>query len=186
MLAVGGGLLGAMSISILTEKVEIPDELLRMSLAMSRDDLGILTLVIIGPIAEEFVFREAIEGEMLRRGANPWAAIIVSAVAFGAVHLNLAQGLYALPLGLIFGIIYYKTGNIILTSLLHILNNGFVVLMLRAEGEGIADVSCAEWFGSSLRAYIFMAFSAVFCFVLMRQFWNIYQPRDETMKSGLY
>ena len=130
MLGIAGGMLGAISISFLTDTVEMPDMMQEMSLAMSHSFWGLLTLVIVGPVTEELLFREAITGEMLRRGANPWMAILVSALAFGAMHLNLAQGLYALPIGILLGIIYYKTGNIVLTSLLHILNNGIVAIQL--------------------------------------------------------
>ncbi len=184
LLAVAGGLLGAMSISILNENVELPEAMLQMYLGMSQNLLGLLTLVIIGPVAEELIFREAIEGEMLRRGVNPWLAILVSALAFSAIHINLAQVLFALPLGIIFGIIYYKTGNIILTSILHILNNGLVVTQIHAFGEDFSDISYAEWFGSTSKAYAFMVLFAALCLGLMMVFWKHYRPREETIKSN--
>lgn len=173
LLAVAGGLLGAMSISILNENVELPEAMLQMFLGMSQNLLGLLTLVIVGPIAEELIFREAIEGEMLRQGVNPWVAILVSALAFSAIHINLAQVLYALPLGIIFGIIYYKTGNIILTSILHILNNGLVVTQIYVFGEDFTDISYAEWFGSTSKAYAFMVLFAALCLGLMMVFGSI-------------
>ena len=176
MLAIIGGFLGATSISILTESVELPDVMLKMSLAMSHNFWGLLTLVIVGPVTEELLFREAITGEMLRRGATPWIAIMVSALAFSAMHLNLAQGLYAFPLGIIFGIIYYKTGNIILTSILHILNNGIVAIQLYTLNEDISDLSFSEWFGGDLKAYAAMLLFGALCIVLMGLFWKFYLP----------
>lgn len=176
MLAIIGGFFGALSISILTESMELPDMMLQISLAMSHNIWGLFALVIVGPITEELIFREAIAGEMLRRGNNPWIAIMVSALAFSAMHLNLAQGLYALPLGIIFGIIFYKTGNIVLTSLLHILNNGIVAVQLYTMNEDIADLSFSEWFGGDLKAYAAMMFLGVLCIVLMRLFWHFYLP----------
>ena len=175
-LALVGGLLGATSLSFLGDLVELPQSLMENMLAISHDFYGLVTIVLVGPVAEELLFREAIEGEMLRRGANPWTAILVSALAFGVVHLNLAQGLYALPLGILFGIIYYKTGNVVLTSLLHIINNGIVAVQLCIMGEEAVNTSYADWFGSDLAAYAFMAFSALLCFVLMRLFWQHYRP----------
>lgn len=182
MLAIAGGICGAISISILTDAMEIPDVMLQTSLAMSHNFWGLLTLVIVGPVTEELLFREAIAGEMLRRGTHPWIAIIVSALAFSTVHFNLAQGLYALPLGILFGIIYYKTGNIVLTSLLHILNNGIVVVQLYTMNEDIADLSYSEWLGGDLNAYAAMLFFGVLCIVLMRYFWgtSYYLPVSQT------
>ena len=185
LIAVAAGILGALSISILTEKVQLPDVMLQMMLAMSHNLWGLLALIIIGPIAEELLFREAIEGEMLRRGANPWLAIIVSAIAFGAVHLNLAQGLYALPLAILFGIIYYKTGNIVLTSLLHILNNGIAALQLYTLGEGIEDISYAEWFGGSTRAYTFTLLCGILSLLLIKIFWKSYPTNEKQQKKAL-
>ena len=75
ILAIAGGMLAAFSTSILTEDVALPDIMQEMALAMSHNFWGLLAIAIIGPIAEELLFREAIEGEMLRRGANPWTAI---------------------------------------------------------------------------------------------------------------
>ena len=174
ILAIAAGILAAFSTSILTEDVPLPDFMQQMALAMSQDIWGLLAIAIIGPIAEELLFREAIEGEMLRRGANPWAAIIVSAIAFGAVHLNLAQCLYALPLGIIFGIIYYKTGNVLLTSLLHIINNGCVALQLCLLGEDSADISYADLLGGDTAAYTIMTLCGVLSIALTWVFWGIY------------
>lgn len=172
MMAVAGGIFGAMSISILTDSVEIPDMLQQLSLAMSHSFWGLLALTIVGPITEEFLFREAIIGEMLRRGATPWGAILISSIAFGIMHLNLAQGIYALPLGIIFGIIYYKTGSIVLTSLLHILNNSIVVIQIYAFGEDMADISYADWFGGGLKACIAILFMGLSSIMLMKLFWD--------------
>ena len=186
LLAITGGFLGAICISILTESMEIPDIMLQTSIAMSHNIWGLLTLTIIGPIAEELLFREAIVGEMLRRGARPWTAIIVSAVAFSCLHFNPAQVLYALPLGIIFGIIYYKTGNIVLTSILHILNNYIVVAQLRTMSGEITEHSLSEWFGGGPNAYAAMLCSGVLCIALMKGFWDRYQPRQKDDKNETY
>ena len=174
MLAAAGAVLGAMSISILTGDIELPEAMVQISLAMSHNFWGLITIVIVGPVTEELLFREAIAGEMLRRGAAPWLAIGVSALAFSAAHLNLAQGCYAFPLGILLGIIYYKTGGIVLTSLLHILNNGIVAFQLYADGTDAIETSPAEWFGSTTLALTFMALFGALSIVLMTLFWNRY------------
>ena len=174
MFAVAGAIWGALSISIMTDGMELPEAMAQISLAMSHSFWGMIALVIVGPITEELLFREAIAGEMLRRGASPWSAIIVSAFAFSMVHLNLAQGCYAFPLGIMLGIIYYKTGGIVLTSLLHILNNGIVAVQLYTMGEDAAETSLAEWFGSNCLAYTFMVLFAALSITLMIVFWNRY------------
>ena len=182
LLAIAAGILGAISTSILTEDVPLPDVMKQMSLEMSHNFWGIIAIVIVGPITEELLFREAIEGEMLRRGANPWTAILVSALVFSIAHFNLAQGLYALPLAIIFGIIYYKTGNIVLTSILHIINNGIAAIQLYTLGEDIEDISYADWFGGATQAYTVMLITGALCLILIKNFWDYYRPSLETKK----
>lgn len=174
LLAAAAAILGAMSISILTGDLELPEAMVQISLAMSHNIWGLITIVLVGPISEELLFREAIAGEMLRRGAAPWLAIGVSALAFSAAHLNLAQGCYAFPLGILLGIIYYKTGGIVLTSLLHILNNGIVAVQLYADGTEAIETSPAEWFGSTTLAQTFMVLFGALSIALMTLFWNRY------------
>lgn len=174
LLAAAAAILGAMSISILTGGMELPEAMVQISLAMSHNFWGLITIVLVGPISEELLFREAIAGEMLRRGAAPWLAIGVSALAFSAAHLNLAQGCYAFPLGILLGIIYYKTGGIVLTSLLHILNNGIVAVQLYADGTEAIETSPAEWFGSTTLAQTFMVLFGALSIALMTLFWNRY------------
>ena len=174
LLAAAAAILGAMSISILTGGIELPEAMVQISLAMSHNIWGLITIVLVGPISEELLFREAIAGEMLRRGAAPWLAIGVSALAFSAAHLNLAQGCYAFPLGILLGIIYYKTGGIVLTSLLHILNNGIVAVQLYADGTEAIETSPAEWFGSATLAQTFMVLFGALSIALMTLFWNRY------------
>lgn len=179
LLAIAGGILGGFCLSIMTENIALPDSMMQMSMAMSKNIWGLLALAIVGPITEELLFREAIEGEMLRRKAHPWTAITISALAFSIVHLNLAQGLYALPLGIMFGIIRYKTGNIILPSLLHILNNSIVALQLRTLGEEMADLSYAEMFGGNTATQIVMLLSGLLSILLMKLFWNCHTHHAE-------
>ena len=174
LLAAAAAILGAMSISILTGGMELPEAMVQISLAMSHNIWGLITIVLVGPISEELLFREAIAGEMLRRGAAPWLAIGVSALAFSAAHLNLAQGCYAFPLGILLGIIYYKTGGIVLTLLLHILNNGIVAVQLYADGTEAIETSPAEWFGSATLAQTFMVLFGALSIALMTLFWNRY------------
>lgn len=176
MLALSGGIFGAIGMAVLTDSVEVPDDMLQVSVELSHNTWGILMLVVVGPIAEELLFREAIAGEMLRRGATPWAAILVSSLSFSIVHLNFAQGIYALPLGALLGIIYCKTGNVVLSALLHILNNGIVVLLMHLGDEDSAETSFAEWFGGMTIPYIIMVFSIVLCCTLMTAFWRRYTP----------
>lgn len=90
---------------------------------MKSDILCILSLAIVGPIAEELVFRDGILREMMKSGAKPWIAITTSALAFALVHGDPAQMVPAAIMGIALGWLYWKTGDVRLCIPAHILNN---------------------------------------------------------------
>ena len=82
----------------------------------------ILTIAVIAPIYEEVIFR----GILLRGMANKMnktLALVVSALFFAMLHMNIPQGINAFFLGLIIGSIYLSTGSIYLCIFAHFINN---------------------------------------------------------------
>lgn len=78
-------------------------------------------MVICAPIAEELLFRKMIIDRTVKYGEA--TAILFSGLMFGLFHGNLNQFVYAFVLGLFFGFIYVKTGNVLYTIFLHMLVN---------------------------------------------------------------
>ena len=85
-------------------------------------------LVIVAPITEELLFRGLILRGLLRR-YGPGTATLITALLFGAVHLNPWQFVSATLLGLAFGWFYLRTGSIGLCIIAHAMANGLAVLM---------------------------------------------------------
>lgn len=85
-------------------------------------------IVFIAPIFEE-LFMRGIILEQLSRRYEPIISITVSALLFAIMHLNLTQGVNAFLLGIIFGLVYLKTRNLIITILLHGLHNLFCYIV---------------------------------------------------------
>lgn len=92
-----------------------------------------LVTIIIGPINEELIFRRIFIGEG-RKYLSIFSSLILSSVVFGLIHIhNIKEIILVIPYictGLILGFIYYKSDNIITSSLLHILNNLIGVIIL--------------------------------------------------------
>ncbi|MBU3092536.1 CPBP family intramembrane metalloprotease [Clostridium sp. CM028] len=108
-------------------KIPMPDFINQAfeELAMS-PIIMILSAVVIAPIYEEIVFR----GILLRGMANkinPTLALIVSALFFALMHMNIPQGINAFLLGLIIGSIYLNTGSIYLSIFAHFINNSTAI-----------------------------------------------------------
>lgn len=145
---------GTFGINLLTEQIDITDQLEAEFLAMSHNWIGILGLSIAGPVTEELVFREGITGYWLRKGHSPWVAIIVSSLIFGLIHMNPVQVFSAFLIGLLLGTLYWKTRNIWLCSAMHILNNSVSVLLLYIYGEESNDMFLTGLLGSAEMAWI--------------------------------
>ncbi len=81
-----------------------------------------LSVVLVGPIVEEVLFR-GIVFHYLEKVRSGWFAILVSGIAFGVWHGEPIQVVYAAMIGVVYGMIYFKTRDLRLTIVLHVLNN---------------------------------------------------------------
>ncbi len=165
-------------LGILEEIADLPNLMEDTFTDMSNSLTGALCIGLIGPIVEEFIFREAILGYMLRGGINKWVAIIASALVFGIIHLNPAQVPFAAAMGIIFGIIYYKTGNIVIPCILHILNNSVAVWQMYTLGEAAKDFSLIEWLGGQGYALGIFYPGMILSILNLFSFWKHYQPKQ--------
>ena len=84
--------------------------------------LQFITVAIIGPIAEEVLFRGLMLGG-LKRTCNRWVAIVATAIVFGLVHGHPIGIIYASCLGVLMGWMYCKTGSLLTTVIFHIVYN---------------------------------------------------------------
>lgn len=84
--------------------------------------LLIVTTVIAGPLAEEWIFR-GMTYRRIRAVLGIWPAILLSALLFGVFHANMIQFLYAFPLGILFAWYYEKSGTLLVPILAHMLLN---------------------------------------------------------------
>ena len=66
---------------------------------------------------------------LLNRKVRPVWAIVLSAAFFAVIHLNPWQALPAFLIGCLFGYVYYKTGSLKLTMLMHFTNNTFSLIL---------------------------------------------------------
>ena len=117
----------------LVEKINLtmPEGTEEMFKSIMKVSWGYVALGIMVPFAEEIVFRGAIQ-RVLQNALgerNRWIAIVVSALIFGIIHFNLAQGLHAFLIGLLLGWLYSKTGSILPGFVFHWVNNTVAYLM---------------------------------------------------------
>jgi membrane protease YdiL (CAAX protease family) len=111
-------------------KQEAIDLLLR-----SRDPLvvgGLLVCaIVIAPVTEELIFRAGIF-RYARTRLPRWAALLLPAILFGALHSNLASFAPLVALGMVFSLAYERTGRISTTMIAHALFNLTAALLTLA------------------------------------------------------
>ncbi|MEJ2904030.1 CPBP family intramembrane glutamic endopeptidase [Pedobacter panaciterrae] len=89
--------------------------------------VNLLLIALLPGIAEELMFRGAVQRSFLRIFKNPHVAIWTSAFLFSAIHLQFYGFLPRFLLGAGFGYIYYWSGNLWYSMLAHFLNNAYAV-----------------------------------------------------------
>ena len=104
----------------------------------SQDNLALLmffsTAAIAAPLFEEFLFRGFLLPS-LTRYLPVWGSILVSSFLFAAVHLSLSEVLPLTVLGIVLGVVYSRSRNLLAPILLHSLWNSGTLLSLFLLGS---------------------------------------------------
>ncbi len=124
-------ILWAQGVDVLNDAIEGAQSGFDVEFMSGFDIIFLLVAVcIIAPAFEEVLFR-CIVFEELRGGVGAFLAIILQGVAFGIVHMNLAQSIFTAVIGIILGIVYYKTKNVVITVLVHLFFNCSVMIEIK-------------------------------------------------------
>ena len=115
--------------SILTKLIPSYNEVANQ-LATSRGSaLQLIITIALIPIYEEIFYRGIIF-EYLRKNFNIIVAIVVQALVFGVMHLNLVQGIYTFILGIVLALIYMYSESILGNITVHIIFNLLGILII--------------------------------------------------------
>ena len=87
-----------------------------------------ISVSLFAPLFEEWLCRGLILRGLLQK-TRPALAIVLSAAFFAIIHGNIWQGLPAFGMGLLFGYVYYRTGSLKLTMLMHCVNNTMALVL---------------------------------------------------------
>ncbi|MGC4020454.1 MAG: CPBP family intramembrane metalloprotease [Cyclobacteriaceae bacterium] len=102
--------------------------------------IGFVVVAVIAGVCEEFLFRGIIQSELYKGTKNIHLAIWVSAFLFSAIHFQFFGFVPRLLLGALFGYLYYWSGNIFVPMFAHMVNNGFSVIMIYLNQQGVINV----------------------------------------------
>ena len=127
--------------------------------------VSLLSVSIFAPLFEEWLCRGLVLRGLLQK-MRPCSAILISAAFFAVLHMNPWQAIPAFVLGVLFGYVYYKTGSLKLTMLMHCVNNTMAVVLSRipslSEAETFFEVMSPWAYGCVYAAcMVFVAASVV-------------------------
>lgn len=89
---------------------------------------NLLVMAFLPALGEEFLFRGILQRLLQRWWGNIHFAIIATALIFSILHLSFSGMFPRWALGIIFGYLFYFSGNIWLPVTAHFINNGLAVL----------------------------------------------------------
>jgi membrane protease YdiL (CAAX protease family) len=88
--------------------------------------ISLALLAGLAPLVEELVFRGLLYGWLASRWGGG-IGFLVSSLAFAAAHVEPAHAILVLPLGLMFGLLRWRTGSLWPSLVAHMANNGLAV-----------------------------------------------------------
>lgn len=116
---------------------------------------NLLVIALIPAIGEELTFRGVLQQALTKR-CNPHVAIVLSAFIFSFIHFQFYGFLPRMFLGLILGYMFYYSGSLWTSILMHFINNGTAVVVAYLDYKGLAN---ADWehFGSTSNIALLIA-----------------------------
>lgn len=116
-----GGIIGSIFHAMLTLPFNNTSNGLADLMLASDMPIRVLTVGILAPIFEELLFRKLLIDRLSKYGE--FIAVLTSGLMFGLFHGNFSQFFFATALGLLWGFVYIRTGNILYTMLMHMTIN---------------------------------------------------------------
>lgn len=124
--------------------------------------LEFASLVIIGPISEELVFRGAIYGK-LRESHNFFGAAVISSTIFALLHGFGPVTINAFMIGMVLCLTFEKTKSLIPCFIIHACNN---ILAIFSNGEAVIKVD------SLFFALVPLAISLALYYIVYKEDWT--------------
>lgn len=109
--------------------------------------LALLAGALIPAISEELSFRGYVLGAL--RPLGPTAAIVLTGVLFGALHLSLIRLIPLTLLGILWSMVVQRSGSILPGMIMHLLNNGIALgltFFLQGQANPAADLDALNDF----------------------------------------
>lgn len=156
---------------------EMPEDMVKLmeQLLGGPTWVAFISVSIFAPFFEEWLCRGIVLRGLLKKVGPTWA-IIISALFFAALHMNIWQGVSAFFMGLVFGYVYYKTGSLKLTMLMHFANNTLALILSK-----IPSLKDVDYFYEALSPW---AYGGVYAVALIALVFGLILIKGIPQKEG--
>ena len=111
--------------------IEMPESFIEFMLA-EPILLGFISVVVVAPIIEEFLFRGFLYSQLRRSFLRDWGAVAVSSLVWTAIHFQYEVGIlfFLFLFGLFLGYFRIKYNSLLIPVALHALNNLIAFMLI--------------------------------------------------------
>jgi uncharacterized protein len=152
-----------------TQAKDITDAFLK-TVSLKAFMVNFLMIAILPAVGEELFFRGVLQRIFQDWFKNIHVAIIVTATVFSIFHFQFYGFFPRLVLGIYLGYIFYWSGSLWVSILVHFLNNGLIVIVSYIAAKGYANLD-ADNFGNTNSIPIFVStlvFTCMLIYLLFR------------------
>ena len=118
--------------------------------------VNLLVIALIPAIGEELTFRGMLQQALHRGCKNAHVAVFLSAFIFSFIHFQFYGFLPRMFLGLILGYLFYYSGSLWTSILMHFVNNGAAVVVAYFQYKNGIDVD-VDNFGATDSVWVLLA-----------------------------
>jgi len=115
--------------------------------------LNLLVIALIPAIGEELTFRGVLQQALVKGCKNAHLGIFLATAIFSFIHLQFYGFLPRMFLGLLLGYMFYYSGSLWTSILMHFINNGTAVVVAYLEHKGLTEIDM-EHFGSTSNIWL--------------------------------
>lgn len=98
--------------------------------------LILIVIAVLPAIGEELLFRGIIQNELRQIFSGPHAAIWITGFLFSFIHMQFFGFFPRMLLGVVFGYLYYWSGNLLVPVFVHFINNALTFIAMNMHRQG--------------------------------------------------
>ena len=125
---------------------EKSEEIVKMFIGQGSLFSSLIIIAALAAVSEELLFRSVIQKAFIKLFKNEHVAIIVTAFIFSAFHGDFFGFFPRFILGIMLGYMFWMSGSIFPSMLMHFINNGTIVMLYYLNKKEVINVDI-ETFG---------------------------------------